>query len=38
MTWLEDMSLRDLDESTVIEATCLRCRHTWLHSATRNCS
>lgn len=32
MTWLDDTSLRDLDDSTVIEATCLRCRHTWLRS------
>ena len=25
MTWLEDMSLRDLDDSVIIEATCMRC-------------
>ena len=35
MTWLEDTSLRDLDDSVVIEATCLRCRHTWLQSSTQ---
>jgi hypothetical protein len=32
MTWLEDTSLRDLDDTTVIEATCMRCLHTWLQS------
>ena len=32
MTWLEDMSLRDLDDSVVIEATCQRCLHMWLQS------
>ena len=32
MTWLEDTALRDLDETTFIEATCLRCLHTWQQS------
>ena len=32
MTWQEDTSLRDLDTSVVIEATCLRCLHVWLQS------
>jgi len=32
VTWLEDMALRDLDESVIIEATCMRCLHTWLQS------
>ncbi len=32
MTWLEDMALRDLDDSLVIEATCQRCLHMWLQS------
>jgi hypothetical protein len=32
VTWLEDTSLRDLDDSVVIEATCIRCLHTWLQS------
>lgn len=32
MSWQEDMKLRDLDDSTVIEATCMRCLHTWLQS------
>ena len=32
MTWLEDMALRDLDDSVVIEATCQRCLHMWLQS------
>ena len=35
MTWLEDMSLRDLDDGVLIESTCLRCRHTWLQSPTQ---
>lgn len=26
------MRLRDLDDSTVIEATCMRCRYEWLQS------
>ena len=32
MTWLEDMSLRDLDDGVILEATCLRCLHVWLQS------
>lgn len=32
MTWQEDTALRDLDDSTVIEATCIRCLHVWLQS------
>lgn len=32
MTWLEDASLRDLDGTTVIEATCMRCLHVWQQS------
>lgn len=32
MTWLEETSLRDLDDSVVIEATCMRCLHVWLQS------
>ncbi len=32
MTWLQDMALRDLDEATLIEATCMRCLHVWLQS------
>ena len=32
MTWLEDTALRDLDDSVLIEATCLRCLHVWLQS------
>lgn len=35
MSWLEDMSLRDLDDSAVIEATCQRCLHMWLQSPTQ---
>jgi hypothetical protein len=33
VTWQEDTSLRDLDDSAVIESTCIRCRHVWLQSA-----
>ena len=32
MTWLEDTALRDLDDSVIIESTCIRCLHTWLQS------
>ncbi len=32
MSWLEDVALRDLDDSTIIEATCMRCRHVWMQS------
>lgn len=35
MTWLEDISLRDLDDSAVIEATCLRCTYMWMQSSTQ---
>ena len=34
MSWLENISLRDLDENVLIEATCIRCLHTWLQSPT----
>jgi len=33
MTWRDDMFLRDLDDDTVIEATCVKCRKTWRQSA-----
>src|SRR5581483_10658617 len=32
VTWLEDTNLRDLDDSVLIEATCMRCLHVWLQS------
>jgi hypothetical protein len=32
VTWLEDTALRDLDDGVLIEATCIRCLHTWLQS------
>ncbi len=32
MSWLDDMHLRDLDDSQAIEATCMKCLHTWLQS------
>ena len=32
MTWLEDISLRDLDDETLLEANCMRCLHVWLQS------
>jgi len=35
VTWLEDTSLRDLDESVIIEATCIRCLHVWLQGPTQ---
>ena len=32
MTWLEDTNLRDLDDSVLIEVTCMRCLHVWMQS------
>lgn len=32
MSFLEDTSLRDLDDNVLIEASCLRCGHVWLQS------
>lgn len=32
MSWQDDMRLRDLDDSTLIEATCMRCLYMWLQS------
>ncbi|MEQ8507401.1 MAG: hypothetical protein RIF37_06340 [Rhodospirillaceae bacterium] len=32
MSWLEDTVLRDLDDSVIIESTCMKCLHTWLQS------
>jgi len=32
VTWLEDMALRDLDDSVIVEATCIRCLHVWSQS------
>ncbi|HEY8191788.1 MAG TPA: hypothetical protein VIG74_05130, partial [Alphaproteobacteria bacterium] len=32
MSWQEDTALRDLDDSTIVEATCMRCLHVWLQS------
>ena len=32
MGWREETTLRDLDDSVLIEATCIRCLHTWLQS------
>ena len=34
MSWREETSLRDLDDSVLIETTCIRCLHTWLQSPT----
>lgn len=32
MSWQNDMRLRDLEDDFVIEATCIKCLHTWLQS------
>ncbi len=32
MNWQNDTALRDLDDSVLLEATCLRCLHVWLQS------
>jgi len=29
---MEDTALRDLDDTTVIESTCMRCLYCWLQS------
>ena len=32
MSWREDTRLRDLDDTSIIEATCLRCGHSWMQT------
>jgi hypothetical protein len=32
MTWMHDTTLRDLDDSVLIEAACLKCGHAWLQT------
>jgi hypothetical protein len=32
VNWQSDTALRDLDDSVLLEATCLRCLHVWLQS------
>ena len=32
MNWQNDTTLRDLDDSVVLESTCMRCLHVWLQS------
>ena len=32
MSWQDDIHLRDLDDSQLIEATCIRCLYTWLQT------
>lgn len=32
MSWQDDLHLRDIDDTSVIEATCLQCGHTWKQS------
>jgi hypothetical protein len=32
VSWLDDVHLRDLDDSQAIEATCMKCLHIWLQS------
>lgn len=34
MSWLSDTSLRDLSETQALEATCPRCLHVWIQTAT----
>jgi hypothetical protein len=29
MSWQDELSLRDIDNESIIEATCLSCGHTW---------
>lgn len=35
MSWLHDVSLRDLDEDQVLEATCIKCLHVWKQTPTQ---
>ncbi len=32
MSWQDDISLRDLDDSMVLECVCNKCGHEWLQS------
>lgn len=32
MNWQSDIALRDLDDGTLLEATCMRCLYMWLQS------
>jgi len=32
VNWQNDTALRDLDDSVLLEATCMRCLHVWLQS------
>lgn len=32
MSFLDEIALRDLDDSELIEATCIRCTHIWVQS------
>ena len=32
MSFLDDITLRDLDDTELIEATCIKCLHTWTQS------
>lgn len=34
MGFKEDTSLRDIDDTSLIEATCKACLHTWIESPT----
>lgn len=29
MSWLDELRLRDIDNESVIEATCIQCGHAW---------
>ena len=29
MSWLDELRLRDIDNESIIEATCLQCGHAW---------
>lgn len=32
MSFLDDICLRDIDDSELIEATCMKCTHIWTQS------
>ena len=38
MSWLDELRLRDIDDESIIEATCLSCGHTWKQTPYSCCS
>ena len=34
MSWMDETKLRDVPEEQGLEATCIRCRYTWIEDPT----